>query len=68
MGIGKMIIGLALVLGGLWALVPDYGLGLYRYLWDVLLGVVPVLVLFLGAILVWIEWEEMKVKKPKRRK
>jgi hypothetical protein len=68
MGIGKMIIGLALVLGGLWALVPDYGLGLYGYLWDVLLGVVPALVVFLGAILVWIEWEEMRVEKPKKKR
>jgi len=70
MGIGKVIIGLILVIVGLWAIIPLSwgGLGLYVQLWEVIKGVVPVFLVFIGAILVWIEWEEMKIEKPARKR
>jgi len=70
MGIGKIILGLILVIVGLWALMPAdlNGLGLYMKLWDVILGIVPAFLIFIGAILVWIEWEEIKIEKPTRKR
>ena len=70
MGIGKIIIGLILVIVGLWAIIPlDWsGLGLYVQLWEVIKGVVPAFLVFIGAILVWIEWEELKIEKPTKKR
>jgi hypothetical protein len=70
MGIGKIILGLILVIIGLWAIMPLSwnGLGLYVQLWEVIKGIVPIFLIFIGAILVWIEWEELKIEKPPRRK
>lgn len=70
MGIGKIIIGLILVIVGLWAIMPlDWsGLGLYVQLWEVIKGVVPAFLVFIGAILVWIEWEELKIEKPTKKR
>jgi len=70
MGIGKIILGLILVIVGLWAIIPlDWnGLGLYVQLWEVIKGIVPAFLIFIGAILVWIEWEELKIEKPSRKR
>jgi hypothetical protein len=70
MGIGKIIIGLILVIVGIWALLPlDWnGLGLWSGLLFVLEGIIPAFLIFIGAILVWIEWEELKIEKPAKRK
>jgi hypothetical protein len=70
MGIGKIILGLILVIIGLWAIIPlDWnGLGLYVQLWEVIKGIVPAFLVFIGAILVWIEWEELKIEKPARKR
>jgi hypothetical protein len=70
MGIGKIILGLILVIVGLWAIIPlDWsGLGLYVQLWEVIKGVVPAFIVFIGAILVWIEWEELKIEKPTKKR
>jgi len=70
MGIGKIILGLILVVVGLWAIIPlDWsGLGLYVQLWEVIKGVVPAFLVFIGAILVWIEWEELKIEKPTKKR
>ena len=70
MGIGKIILGLILVIVGLWALLPLSwnGLGFYIQLWEVVKGVIPVFLIFIGAILVWIEWEELKIEKPAKRR
>jgi hypothetical protein len=70
MGIGKIILGLILVIVGLWAVMPLSwnGMGLYVQLWEVVKGVVPIFLVFIGAILVWIEWEELKIEKPSKRK
>lgn len=69
MGIGKIIIGLALIAIGLLALLPFdyYGLNMYTYLIDVIYGVVPGFLIFIGLILVWIEAEEMKVQRPRKK-
>jgi len=70
MGIGKIILGLILVIIGIWSLIPlDWnGLGLYVQLWEVIKGIVPAFLVFIGAILVWIEWEELKIEKPARKR
>ena len=70
MGIGKILIGIILVVIGLWAIVPSSwsGLGLWDELWTVVKGILPAFVVFIGAVLVWIESEELKISKPKRRR
>jgi hypothetical protein len=70
MGIGKIILGLIIVIVGLWVIMPLSwgGLGLYVQLWEVIKGIVPIFLIFIGAILVWIEWEEIKIEKPHRKK
>ena len=70
MGIGKIIIGLILVIVGIWCLMPLSwnGLGLWNDLWLVIKGVVPAFLIFIGAILVWIEWEEIKIEKPTKKR
>lgn len=71
MGTGKVILGLILVIIGVWMLLPIdvfQGLGLYVQFWEVIEGVVPILLVFFGAILVWIEWEEMRIEKPSRKR
>ncbi|MFH1229316.1 MAG: hypothetical protein V1678_02730 [Candidatus Aenigmatarchaeota archaeon] len=70
MGIGKIMMGLILAIIGLWAIIPLSwnGLGLYVQLWEVVKGVVPAMLVFVGAILVWVEWEELKIERPAKRK
>ena len=70
MGTGKILFGLVLIFIGLWAILPASwnGLGLWNELWTVLKGIVPVVLVFIGIILVWIESEEMKMTKPRRRR
>ena len=70
MGTGKILFGLVLIFIGLWAILPVScnGLGLWNELWTVLKGIVPVVLVFIGIILVWIESEEMKMTKPRRRR
>jgi len=71
MGIAKVILGLILVIIGLWLILPSSWTGceycgLWQELWLVIKGVVPVFLIFIGAILVWIESEELKIQRPSR--
>ena len=70
MGIGKVLVGIIFVIIGLWAVLPVSwnGLGLWDELWTVVKGIVPIFLIFVGGILVWIEAEEMKLSKPRRRR
>jgi hypothetical protein len=70
MGIGKILVGMVLVIIGLWAVIPVSwgGSGLWRELWTVVKGIFPALLIFVGVILVWIETEELKISKPNRRR
>jgi hypothetical protein len=70
MGIDKVILGIILVVIGLWLLVPISwgGLGLWQELWSIIKGAVPIGLIFIGAILVWIESEELKIERPKKRR
>jgi ABC-type uncharacterized transport system permease subunit len=70
MGIGKIIIGLILVIVGLWAIIPYSwgGLNAIEPLLYVLWGVIPAFLIFIGAILVWIECEELKIEKPTKKR
>lgn len=70
MGIGKIVIGIILVIIGIWLLLPLEwgGVGWWQWLLIVLMGFVPLLLIFIGAILVWIESEELKIEKPSKRR
>jgi hypothetical protein len=78
MGIEKVILGIVLVIVGLWLILPvswcqilsgDFScLGMWKDLWSIIKGIVPGLIVFIGAILVWIEAEEMKLDRPKRKR
>jgi amino acid transporter len=72
MGIGKILVGIILVIIGLWAIIPKqwfgFGLGWYSQLITVIMGVLPAFLIFIGAVLVWIESEELKISKPKRKR
>ena len=69
MGVGKILLGIILIIIGLWTILPDpYGMGWYTYLGIVVLGILPAILVFVGIILVWIESEEMKISKPRRKR
>jgi hypothetical protein len=70
MGIEKVILGIILVIIGLWLLIPVSwgGRGWWPQLVTVILGIIPIALLFIGAILVWIESEELKIERPKRKR
>ena len=70
MGIEKVLLGIILVIIGLWLLIPISwgGRGWWPQLMTVLLGIIPIGLIFIGAILVWIESEELKVERPKRKR
>lgn len=73
----KAVCGIAMVLIGLWLILPASICGLtgfwsckslWRELWEIIKGVVPISLIGLGALIVWVEAEELKSAKPKRRK
>ena len=70
----KAIFGLVLLLAGLWLLIPGFVVSGYTsgaWLQDFLVllrGLIPPFLVFLGFILVWIEAEDMKMSKPRKRK
>jgi hypothetical protein len=70
MGVEKIILGIVLVIVGLWLLIPVSwgGRGWWPQLMAVIIGVLPIFLIFIGAILVWIESEELKIERPKRRR
>ena len=63
MNAGKIILGIILLLAGLWLLVPSsicdsiYCPGLWKELWYVLKGIVPIGIVILGILLIWMEAE-----------
>ena len=69
---GKVLVGIALVIAGLYVLVPlgpSYpfsGIALGQFV-NLLIGVIPPLVVLIGILIVWIEWEELKIEKPVRK-
>jgi len=75
--VGKMVFGLALVFAGLWLLVP-FGkdvpfIGSFSGIsWEpfvtVFLGALPVFLILIGILIAWIEWEEYKIEKPRKKK
>ncbi|MEM5814240.1 MAG: hypothetical protein QXD77_00280 [Candidatus Aenigmatarchaeota archaeon] len=64
----KILLGLALAAIGLWLLLPPLYGGFYQGLgWEafktVVLGLLPAILVFIGALIIWIESEDMKAKK-----
>jgi len=78
MGIEKIIVGIILVIIGLWLILPaawcqslatDFKcMEWYHDLVTVIKGFLPAFLIFVGAVLVWIESEEMRMQRPKRRR
>lgn len=72
--IAKIILGIVLALAGLWLILPSGVCGIegilacksmWRELWTVVQGVVPLALIGVGAMLVWIEAEELVMSKKK---
>lgn len=70
----KIILGLVLLAAGLWLILPASvcglaGLwackGMWAELWLVIQGIVPAGLIGIGLMLVWIEAEELAVRKKK---
>jgi len=63
MNAGKIILGIIILLTGLWLLVPSsvcgsiYCPGLWQEFWYVLKGIVPICLVALGILLIWMEAE-----------
>ena len=63
MNAGKIVLGIIILLTGLWLLVPSstcrpiYCPGLWQELWYVLKGIVPIGLVILGILLIWMEAE-----------
>lgn len=62
----KAILGIIVAIIGLWLLLPEsfYGLGMWAELWAILKGVIPLTLLIVGVLMVWIEFEEIKMERP----
>ncbi len=65
--IAKIVFGIVLVAVGVWALLPATwsGLALWVELWSLIKGVMPIAIVFVGLMLIWIETEELTVRKKK---
>ncbi len=64
----KLVIGVLIMLAGIYLLAPrswlaEFGLpafGYGRFLLPVLLGVIPLVMVIIGFLLAWVEWDEMQ--------
>ncbi|MBU5558041.1 MAG: hypothetical protein QW751_02635 [Candidatus Aenigmatarchaeota archaeon] len=70
--VAKIILGIVLVVVGLWLVLPASVCGLtgllacksmWTELWVVIQGIVPLAFIFVGLILIWIEAEELTMRK-----
>jgi hypothetical protein len=79
MTVGKILASAVLVVVGLWLILPVAWLstaglcfgvcpGLWYELWFVIKGIVPIVLILIGAMLIYIEVEELKFRLPKKRK
>jgi hypothetical protein len=70
----KLLMGLILLLIGLWLLIPGIVISGYSSgLWltdfvSLIKGLIPPILLFIGFILAWIDWEEINAAKPTRKR
>jgi hypothetical protein len=68
----KIILGLIFLLIGLWLLLPlPTGLPYQGVGWEefmiVLIGIVPAFLVFLGVLIMWIEFEDMKASRAAKK-
>ncbi len=64
----KIIVGIIIILAGLWLILPASWLSflpgpkfaLWQDLWTIIKGIVPLGLVLLGLLLIWIESEELK--------
>ncbi len=71
--IGKIIIGLLLIIAGLYAIIPHWLVPVTvagvktGFAWEafktVLVGAIPPMIIIIGILIVWIEIEELKIEK-----
>lgn len=73
MGVEKLVGGVILFIIGIWLLIPSswctsfWCPGLWKELWFIIKGVVPIAIVIIGALLIWIESEELKIEKPRKK-
>jgi len=65
--LAKILLGLVLLVAGAWLLLPPFtGLAYQGATWnefrDVVLGILPFLVAFAGALIIWVEMEDRKTQ------
>jgi len=71
--VAKLIGGIVIILIGAWLLlplptgIPYQGVGWEEFL-TVLVGVVPVGLIFLGLLIAWIDWEDMRAAAAAKKK
>ena len=71
-GAAKVVIGLILILVGLALFADEWGFhtfpGVVKW-WSsfltVLAGVIPIVLILVGLFVVWLEWDQLKVRKAK---
>lgn len=67
----NVLIGAVLLLAGLWLLLPPMGMPYQGVSWDnfkfVAIGLVPVVLVIVGFLMVWVEFEEKKAGISKRK-
>lgn len=62
--IGKIIIGVILVLGAVYYILKDpLGLNPLRDLKIVINGIVPILVALVGLFMIWLEMDELRIER-----
>ena len=69
----KTVAGSIMFLIGGWMLMPQpYGFGMWEGFWEMLLLIIerfgPTLLVIAGLLMIWIESEEKKLKKMKKKK
>lgn len=73
----KMVIGIILVLIGFWLLIPSAWIAAIKPIawfdwWNpfvtMVKGVIPPMLILLGILVVWIEWEELKMSMSEKKK
>ena len=63
MNAGKIILGLIILIGGIWLITPTsvcgaiYCPGLWKELWFIAKGIIPITMIGLGILLIWTEAE-----------
>ncbi len=64
----KLVIGILIFLAGLYWYLPQNSLNALMHLKDVFVGVFGLILIFLGLIIAWIEYEDLKWERKEKKK